>query len=271
MFRILAALLFAVAAAPLAAQSDTITSDKVVTNARMISVGATNILDTYLSQEKFRGTELCYISHTTREPEGRRWSRLTVHQGNIAWADNRSGDGGEIAGAYYFSYGARRKWAFRAGNGDIVLRAGAQIDVTAGFIYNTRGSNNPAQARLGLNLSPSVSATYSTRLGRLPVAVNYEASTPLAGVMFSPNYGQSYYEIFSRGNYDHNVVPTTFISTPSLRQMLTVDVATRLATVRIGYLGDMQQASVNRLKQHIYTHAVLIGIVKRFKITTIRP
>ena len=261
----------ALTATTASAQTEAEQHDRVTTNARMISVGATNILDTYLSQEKFRGTELRYISHTTRERETRRWSRTIVHQGNIAWADNRSGDGGEMAGAYRFSYGIRRGWAFGIGTSTLNIKAGAQIDATAGFIYNTRGSNNPAQARLSLNLSPSFSATYNTHIHRLPIAVSYEASAPLAGIMFSPNYGQSYYEIFSRGDYDHNIVPTTFIATPSLCQMLTIDVPVGSTTVRLGYLGDMEQAHVNNLKQHIYTHAVLIGIVKRFKMTTLRP
>ena len=239
-------LLLALTASHVCAQSDTIVSPRTITNARMISVGATEILDTYLSQEKFRGTGLRFISHTERDRDDNRWSRRIVHQGGIAWADNRSG-------------------------ASLSIKAGAQIDATAGFIYNTRGSNNPAQARLSLNLSPTFSATYSTHISRCPIAIRYEASAPLAGIMFSPNYGQSYYEIFSRGNYDRNIVPTTFVATPSLRQMLTIDVPISRTTLRIGYLGDIEQASVNNLKQHIYTHAVLIGIVKRFKTIRLRP
>ena len=265
-FKAAATMLLALLSGGASAQSDTIPSGKVVTNARMIGVGATDILDTYLSQEKFRGTELRYISHTMREPEGRHWGRLIVHQGNLAFADNRSGDGGEIAGAYYFSYGVRRRFAFPVGNATLTVRAGAQADVTAGFIYNTRGSNNPAQARFDIGLSPSAGAAYDFTVGGKPLTVTYEASVPLLGVMFSPNYGQSYYEIFSEGNYDHNIVPTTIGSTPSFRQMLTLDFRLLHATWRVGYLGDYRQASVNSLKQHTYTHSLVVGVVKSFSV-----
>ena len=238
-------------------------------NALMLGVGYTDILDTYLSPEKYRGTDLRFLSHTRREKDSTCLVHQLLHEGCIATADNRSGNGGEIGGGYTFAYSLLRKWQMPVGSCHLRLLAGGTAELSVGFLYNTRGSNNPAQARLALQLKPTVAADFDFRLFRRqqrPFTLHYEASAPLCGLMFSPNYGQSYYEIFSRGNYDHNCVPTTIASTPSLRQMLTLDFRALHTTWRIGYLGDWRQASVNNLKQHTYTHALVFGIVRRFRI-----
>ena len=211
---------------------DTLYSNKVITNAQMLGI-------------------------------------MLMHQGSFAYADNRSGNGSEMAGMYTFTYGVHYNWDFMGGRFNVM--AGAQADLDVGFLYNTRNGNNPAQARLALNIAPSAAATYRFRLGRVPMSARYQASVPLFGVMFSPNYGQSYYEIFSRGDYDHNVVPTTVASTPSLRQMLTVDFTLGRTTLRVGYLGDYRQAKVNNLKYHTYSNMFLIGFVRTFKLTNIIP
>ena len=238
-------------------------------NALMLGIGYTDILDTYLSPEKYRGTDLRFLSHTRREKDSTYLVHQLLHEGCIATADNRSGNGGEIGGGYTFAYSLLRKWQMPVGSCHLRLLAGGTAELSVGFLYNTRGSNNPAQARLALLLKPTVAADFDFRLFRRqqrPFTLHYEASAPLCGLMFSPNYGQSYYEIFSRGNYDHNCVPTTIASTPSLRQMLTLDFRALHTTWRIGYLGDWRQASVNNLKQHTYTHALVFGIVRRFRI-----
>lgn len=240
---------------------------KIITNSRLVGIGCASLLDTYITPEKYSGGELRYISRTTREREGKHWMRLIRHEGRATLASNRADNANDLAADYTFTYGIMRRWTLLGGRLDIT--AGATADINAGFLYNTRGGNNPAQARLSLNIGPVATAEYRFSIGRQQMAVCYEAQTPLLGMMFSPNYGQSYYEIFSRGDYDHNAVPTTFIATPSLKQTLTLDIRLRRTTLSLGYLCDLRQAKVNNLKYHSYSHLFVFGIKRRFSIVKI--
>lgn len=231
-----------------------------VENAKMVGLGWQALQDTYLTPEHYHGMEIRYISETLRQRETNAWSRSILNEGWISRTDSRSGNGGMISGAYDFRYGVLHTWKLLGNR--LVLRAGAQGSATLGFIYNTRGGNNVAQARANVNVGPMALAQW--KIGAM--TVNYEVAIPLVGVCFSPNYGQSYYEIFDRGDYDHNIVPTTMVSTPSLRHMLSCDVRWLNRTWRIGYLGDYNQLSVNHLKQHIYTHSLVIGLVETFNV-----
>ena len=151
------------------------------------------------------------------------------------------------------------------------IYAGGYTGIDGGALYLPRNGNNPAQARLSVDLTPSASAAWRFAVGRTACKAVYEVAVPLAGVMFSPNYGQSYYEIFSRGNYDHNVVPTTVGCAPSLRQLLALDITLGRTALRLGYMGDVRQAEVNNLKQHTYNHMFVLGMVRRFTICRMQP
>ena len=245
---------------------------KDVTNVKMLGIGATNILDTYLSPEHYTGTEIRFIDHTTRHQTGEvptAWTTTLVHKAQLSYSSPRSEDANEMMGLYTFSYGRHYNWQFLGGT--LRVKAGAQAEAGLGFLYNTRNANNPAQARAYLNIAPGAAVCYRFSIGCMPCAAGYEVAVPLAGVLFSPNYGQSYYEIFSKGDYDHNAVVTTPFSAPSFRQMLSLDLTLRKTTLRIGYLGDCQQAKVNHLKYHTYSHLLILGLVRRFQITRLRP
>ena len=80
--------------------------------------------------------------------------------------------------------------------------------------------------------------------------------------MFSPHYGQSYYEIFTLGNSDGVIQFTSLHNQPSVRQMLSIDFPVRYAKLRFSYMADLQQSDVNNIKTHTYSHVFMVGFVK---------
>ncbi len=243
-------------------QADSLT---VVTRSTMFGIGPTKILDTYLSGQHFSGSGVSLLISIERQRPGHRWSTLMEHEANFSSAKDSNEKQQDLEGAYNFYWGKLYSW--KLFNNRLKVQAGGLVNASLGFIYNNSNSNNPAQARLHLNIMPTGVATYDFMLFKKPFTARYQLSLPLAGITFAPNYGQSYYELFSRGDYDHNVVPTTFVSAPEWRHTLTVDMhLSRGFSMRLGYLGNIQQQKVNGLRQHVWTHRFLFGLTKKFSI-----
>lgn len=238
--------------------------------ASLIGVGYTSILDTYLSQETAKGTEVRYAWEKANRKLSkadstalRHWSTYVSQDVFASFAGTRGNDNSFLGAMYNLRFGWHYNFDLPS---DINVRVGGLADVALGGLYNTRNSNNPAQARAALSIDPSLMATWHFRIKNRPFALRYEAAMPLIGIAFSPNYGQSYYEIFTRGNYDHNVVLSHPFNTPSMRHALTLQLHLKKVSLRLGYLGDYQQADVNNLKYHNYSHLVVFGITRRFHI-----
>ena len=249
-----------------------------ITKTTMLGIGATEILDTYISPEHYNGVEIRFIDNTIRRktlgqpyqdiiadsPTYRLWSIEITHQAYLSFTSPRSDDNDNMAGLYTLTIGKHRHWDFLGNR--LHLKAGVVGEAMIGFLYNTRNGNNPAQLRLGLNIAPSAAVSYDFTAFGKRFSVDYGVQVPLLGVMFTPHYGQSYYEIFSRGDYDHNVVLSHPFNTPSMRHALTLQLHLKKISIRLGYLGDYQQSDVNELKYHNYSNLVVFGITRRFHI-----
>lgn len=269
MFRVLLFLVFFVLTVSAKAQRDTLLARNITTTSNMVGIGGVNVLDTYISPEKYRGTELRFISMTEKRRPGNALSYQRILQLNLSLPHNRARTADYLSGMLNYSWGLHYNFDL-LDEKRLNIKLGGLADANLGGLYSTRSSNNPGQLKAYVNITPSVIASYDFPLWRRVFSVRYEADAPLFGVMFSPHYGQSYYEIFSEGHTDHNIVFTTIGCAPSLRQMLSVDVPIGKATMRVGYVGDFQQANVNGIKSHSWSNAFMIGFVKRFRMSKIR-
>lgn len=240
---------------------------KATERRNMLIIGTANSLDTYLSPLTYRGTELRFTSQTVHNRPGRNWTYSLTHGLRLARETMRTNDGVRLEGGYDVSCSWQRKIVNRTVGywGRLMVTAGAGVDATVGFRYNAQNSNNPAQAEAAVCFTPAMAADWrfflvSPKSGRRrALGLRYEAAVPLVGMMFSPAFGQSYYEIFSRGNYDHNLCTIWVGNAPSLRQRLLFNFKLLKRHFFIGYEGDYRQARVNDIKYHRYTNAAVLG------------
>lgn len=250
-------------ALPMQAQEDSLQANRYVMRATLYGVGFTNILDTYLSPAEYTGPEVRILRESMRMTKlmDGRVSVQSLFQGHLSLTENRAGTGSEIAGLVNWNYALH--YQFRLSE-KLKILAGPLLDLNGGFVYNLRNSNNPAQAKIYANLAASGMVIYRFRIGNYPLVARYQANLPLMGIMFSPEYGQSYYEIFNLKHDGKNVLFTSLHNQPSLRQFLTLDFPIRSVNMRFGYVCDIQQAKVNRLKSHTWSHVFMLGFVKNF-------
>lgn len=244
---------------------DSLSHDKYIVRSVMVGAGKTNVYDTYLSPLEYRGPELRFMHESMRMTRlmGGSVSAQRIVQVNASSTDNISKSGKSYSGMVNWTYALHYQY-----NVDDRLKIlfGPMLDLNGGFIYNTRNSNNPAQAKVYGSIDASAMAIYKLRIGRYPMTLRYQANIPFMGLMFSPEYGQSYYEIFSLKHSGKNVLFTSFHNAPTVRQMLTLDFPIGKTIMRAGYLCDIQQAKVNNLKSHFYSHNFMIGFVRNFQM-----
>lgn len=240
---------------------DSLQATRHVMRSVMIGAGHNNTFETYLSPLEYEGPEVRFAYETmrmTRLMDGN-VSAQNLFQLHASYTENISQTNHTYGGLVNWSYALH--YQFRPAKGLKIL-FGPMLDLNAGVVYNRRNSNNPAQAKAYGGLGASGMLIYRFRIKNYPLTVRWQANLPLLGVMFSPEFGESYYEIFSLGNGGQNVVFTSLHNNPSLRQLLTLDFPVGNTVMRVGYVCDLQQAKVNNLKSHTYSHDFMIGVVR---------
>ena len=230
----------------------------------LFGIGAQNILDTYISPFEYKGVSHGTFHRSARPARWgrRRWQTIMQMCTNFSYDHSPTEDGKElylqltIGGGFVCNWKPSQRLRFFAGG---LLEAGA------GFTYNTRGSNNPAQGRFDIDLAATGGVEYNFTLFNSEMKARGQIDLPLMGAMFSPQYGQSYYEIFSLGHYNKNIRFISPFNAPSVRLLCTLDFPISRATISVGYHADIRQAHVNGLKRHAWSNQIVVGFVRHVK------
>jgi hypothetical protein len=245
--KVLAVALMLTAATLARAQADS-TRQRVWQQERasLFAISHVDVLDTYLSQEKFKGTELRYLPQSRKQRQGSRVSRETMHQFMVSTAGTRGNSNSLLSAMYNLKFGWLYDWQLH--NDGLTLRLGGLIDGTLGGTYNTRNSNNPAQARIALSVDPAARLTWRFRIRNHPLAVRYEASSPLAGLAFSPTTGSRTTRSSRRETTTTTSSLPRFFNALQLHHMLMLDFRLWRTTFSSGLFGRPATDESQRLE-----------------------
>jgi len=242
-------------------KSDSSARTRFITRSTMYGIGFSNVFDTYLSPQEYTGIDFRVARESMRMTSmaNGKLSLQSFFQADVSYTHNHVDNNNTLGGLANWNYGLHYNFPITP---HFKLLAGGLADLNGGFVYNMRNTNNPASARAYINLDASGMAIWNLRIKNYPITLRYQINLPVIGVMFSPHYGESYYEIFTLENKGGVIKFTSLNNQPSLRQLLTVDVPIGHAKVRFAYIWDTQQSRVNQIKTHTYSHVFMVGFVK---------
>ncbi|RRD60094.1 DUF3316 domain-containing protein [Tannerella forsythia] len=249
-------LFFSVFVLSLCAQADE--PPRSVNEATLIGCGRYKIKNTYLSAIKYDGWGINVLNERMKliRPRISRQQTLLL---DLSTVGHPAGTSRAYAGFIDYAYGLH--YHFRPAP-RLKILAGGSAGAMFGFVYNMQSGNNPAALHVDLDMSLSAAAIYTFRLRHYPLTVRYQTDFPIAGALFSPHYGQSYYEIFGVGNSDGVVQFFSLHNKWALRNYLTVDLPVGNWTVRLGYLNDLYHTKVNGIHANYVSHSFMVGMVK---------
>lgn len=223
--------------------------------------GYSRVLDSYLTPITYTGwhTGLGFEHNQACGFYPERWQRqlsLGVVYDNV---ENRVGNNTMHHLRGTARWALMHKWYPSFLHGKLTLMGGGMTWLHGGIIYNSANSNNPVSVKGHWTLGLQGIAQYEFKMGRIPVYLRYQAALPVAGVWFSPEYDESFYEIYL-GNHRNLMQVGWWGNRFDLDHQITADFRLGGTILRIGYHGTFERSWANRLNTHITTHAIVIGV-----------
>ncbi len=244
-------------------KKDTDKSVNLVYQSTMLGIGGTSVYDTYLSPLKYSGSTFG-LFHEQIKMTGMMDGHIAAQHLfslDFGYSTNESETASDYSGFIEYNYGLH--YRFNPVVPKLQLFSGVQADGMLGFIYNSRNGNNPATGKAHLNLNLSGIATYQFQIKSQPVKLRYQAIVPFAGLMFSPHYGQSYYEI-GLGDSDDLLYFASFQNQTSMKNVFSVEFPFSSVMLRLSYINTIYETDINSLQTRVHSNAFYVGFSKDF-------
>lgn len=221
-------------------------------------------LDTYISPIKYGGhaVALAYEAQQATGFAPERWTRQLAIETDYAYTHNPAGNHNAHALMVDARWALMRRWN-NVLTPALQLQLGGATQLRGGVLYNAHNSNNVASARIYWNAGLMGQVIYNTHIKSMPIMLRYQASVPVAGVFFSPDYDEAYYEIYlgNRSNLAHF---GWWGNRFDIDHMLSADLRLGGTIVRIGYRNRINTSWINHINTRSIAHYLVIGIGGEF-------
>lgn len=230
----------------------------------MVGLGTGHVYDSYLSPLKYSGINVGLVYEQMRMIGMGNGNFLAQHQFfiNYSYTENSTQTASDQAGWFEYNFGLPYRFNF---NDNFQLFAGPQAGVLLGFIYNSRNGNNPASAKVNANVGLSGIAAYKLMIQSQPLRFRYQLNLPAAGGMYSPQFGESYYEI-GMGNSEKLFYFSSFHNCFAFKNMLSIELPLNWITIRVALVNSFYQTKVNDLVTQSRSNTFYVGISKNFYV-----
>lgn len=238
---------------------DTIFTSRPVTGYYNIEIGHRSVLATYLSPLKYHGTGYG-VSGLWSKAMPFNPRKAVMHFEAAAEFDNllNPAETARMVGlTASFRWGM--SWRTVLGN-DIQLTAGGSVGIDGGAYYLLRNGNNPVQAMGNASIAARASLSKPVKIGRLNVLLADCVSLPTVSMFFSPDYGETYYEIYL-GNHSGLVHAGWWGNNFRIDNLLSATIDFGKTAALIGYRFKTDTQWANNLNTKIFSHSLVIGVV----------
>lgn len=239
--------------------SEVLQPERFVRSGTTFNLGLiTSCFDSYLSPNNYMGIEASALSENWRRSAA---SDCLFLQ---SLSDSSVGitQGGSNSSCLVLNEVLSNAWAWRVARWGIVdFYAGPELQGRFGVLYNTRNSNNPANVKLGLHAGGMAMAEVRYHIADFPMRSSYQIDMPLVGAVFSPQYTQSYYEIFTLKHFAGIVHFVSPFNGFSLRRILTTDMTMRHSILRLSIENDSYQWRTSSNSYAFHSFRLGVGFV----------
>ena len=248
--------LFLICAVPVQAQEDL---ERPVLQQYRIEIGGGSALSTYLSPLRYGGRTLGVSGQWSKASQWAPESLVMTFQagGNMRDYLNPAHTASMIGIDGLFTWGIQ--WRKRLPY-SLQVTAGGAIDVNGGCLYLTRNGNNPVNVYASASLDLCASLSWRFKIGRLPMVLSDELRLPSLGCFFSPQYGETYYEIWL-GNHEGLAHCGWWGNNFCIDNLLSLKLDFGKTAMEVGYRYDYRSQWASSLSTKISTHSFVIGII----------